>query len=128
VVVAVSAAVGSPQAVLTEEDLAIKEAAKQGGGPLDASALRRSRSGSRSSRAAAAAGHLKKAQLSKSQRSGRHSDRQVVVPKEAKGMVLPFEPLSISFDDICYYVDMPAVSPLKAFISDFPTLSENLRI
>lgn len=25
-----------------------------------------------------------------------------------KGMVLPFQPLSIAFDDICYYVDMPA--------------------
>lgn len=25
-----------------------------------------------------------------------------------KGMVLPFQPLSIAFDDICYFVDMPA--------------------
>jgi len=29
--------------------------------------------------------------------------------KAKKGMVLPFEPLSIAFDDISYYVDMPAV-------------------
>eukprot|EP00253_Pinus_taeda_P030382 PITA_30382 len=28
--------------------------------------------------------------------------------KAKKGMVLPFEPLSIAFDDISYYVDMPA--------------------
>jgi hypothetical protein len=26
-----------------------------------------------------------------------------------KGMVLPFEPLSMSFNEINYYVDMPAV-------------------
>lgn len=26
-----------------------------------------------------------------------------------RGMVLPFEPLSMSFNDINYYVDMPAV-------------------
>lgn len=26
-----------------------------------------------------------------------------------RGMILPFQPLSISFDDVCYYVDMPAV-------------------
>jgi hypothetical protein len=27
-----------------------------------------------------------------------------------RGMILPFQPLSISFDDLKYYVDMPAVS------------------
>lgn len=27
-----------------------------------------------------------------------------------KGMVLPFEPLSLAFDHVNYYVDMPAVS------------------
>jgi hypothetical protein len=26
-----------------------------------------------------------------------------------RGMILPFQPLAISFDDIKYYVDMPAV-------------------
>jgi hypothetical protein len=30
-----------------------------------------------------------------------------VEPK--RGMILPFQPLAISFDDIKYYVDMPAV-------------------
>jgi hypothetical protein len=29
-----------------------------------------------------------------------------------KGMVLPFEPLSMSFNEINYYVDMPAVCML----------------
>lgn len=27
-----------------------------------------------------------------------------------KGMVLPFQPLSLAFDHVNYYVDMPAVS------------------
>lgn len=27
-----------------------------------------------------------------------------------KGMVLPFQPLSLSFENVNYYVDMPAVS------------------
>lgn len=30
-----------------------------------------------------------------------------------KGMILPFQPLAISFDDIKYYVDMPAVRYLQ---------------
>lgn len=34
----------------------------------------------------------------------------MVKPIAERGMVLPFEPLSISFDDICYFVDLPAVS------------------
>lgn len=28
-----------------------------------------------------------------------------------RGMVLPFTPLSLAFDHVNYYVDMPAVSP-----------------
>lgn len=28
-----------------------------------------------------------------------------------RGMVLPFTPLSIAFDHVNYFVDMPAVSP-----------------
>ncbi len=27
-----------------------------------------------------------------------------------KGMILPFEPLSLTFHNVCYYVDMPKVS------------------
>lgn len=33
-------------------------------------------------------------------------------PNRKKGMVLPFQPLSLAFDHINYYVDMPAVSHL----------------
>lgn len=31
-----------------------------------------------------------------------------VAPK--RGMILPFAPLAMSFDDVSYYVDMPPVS------------------
>lgn len=30
-----------------------------------------------------------------------------------RGMVLPFQPLSLAFDHVNYYVDMPAVSPFS---------------
>jgi hypothetical protein len=49
-----------------------------------------------------------------------------------RGMVLPFTPLSMSFDDVNYYVDMPAVSlPMLNFswhLVLFPVVSsiENL--
>jgi len=36
-----------------------------------------------------------------------------VSPK--KGMVLPFQPLAMSFDSVNYYVDMPAVRTLSPF-------------
>lgn len=37
-----------------------------------------------------------------------------------KGMVLPFQPLSLAFDHVNYYVDMPAVSLII-----IPTLKHN---
>lgn len=33
-----------------------------------------------------------------------------------KGMVLPFTPLSLAFDHVNYYVDMPSVSPFASYI------------
>ena len=32
--------------------------------------------------------------------------------KAEKGMILPFEPLALTFHNVNYYVDMPSVSPL----------------
>jgi hypothetical protein len=29
---------------------------------------------------------------------------------QQKGMILPFEPLALTFHNVCYYVDMPSVS------------------
>jgi hypothetical protein len=104
------AALGTPSPVMSEEDLAYKEAAKAGGavGNLSASSRRRRSSSRRVSTAKSQRVSKRELQLSRSRRSG--GDRQMVVPKESKGMVLPFEPLSISFDEISYFVDMPAVS------------------
>lgn len=106
-------AVGTPQATLSEDDLALKEAAKLGE-TVDATAPRKHRSSSRraSIQPQKTLSKNLEVQLSKSRRVGKSGgDRHMIVPTEAKGMVLPFEPLSISFDDISYYVDMPAVSP-----------------
>ena len=44
-----------------------------------------------------------------------------------RGMILPFQPLSISFDDLKYYVDMPAVCLSSSLnspqIAAYPTSS-----
>jgi hypothetical protein len=107
------AAVGKPQAILSEEDLAIKEANKTGAEisirPRDGESQRSSRPKKSKRRNATTAtnGEIKKS------RTKRQSDREMVVPGTTKGMILPFEPLSISFDNISYYVDMPAVSQLS---------------
>lgn len=37
-------------------------------------------------------------------------------PNEERGMVLPFEPHSITFDDIRYSVDMPQVSHTNDYL------------
>lgn len=36
-----------------------------------------------------------------------------------KGMVLPFQPLSLAFDHVNYFVDMPAVIPFLQCLSSF---------
>lgn len=36
-----------------------------------------------------------------------------------RGMVLPFSPLAMSFDDVNYYVDMPAVSVPSTILNSF---------
>jgi hypothetical protein len=36
-----------------------------------------------------------------------------------RGMVLPFNPLAMSFDNVNYYVDMPAVSSHSTILSSF---------
>ena len=41
----------------------------------------------------------------------RSSNSDVNAPR--KGMVLPFQPLSLAFNHVSYYVDMPAVSFLS---------------
>lgn len=105
------AAVGKPQAILSEEDLAMKEANRTGAEisirPRDGESQRSSRPNKSKRRNATTNGEIRKS------RTKRTSDREMVVPGTTKGMILPFEPLSISFDNISYYVDMPAVSQLS---------------
>ena len=122
------AAIGRPQPIMSEEELAEKEAARTGV-PLPQSALQpraRSLSKSRSSqrRSLSLSAARREAgeppmQLTRSRRASRtasENDHNATEPEEnavmERGMILPFKPLSISFDDVSYYVDMPAVSGL----------------
>ena len=111
------AAVGKPQAIMSSEEMAEKEANRTG----KIVSLRKSSSNAKnSSRSLAAIGTTNGTTTSRSRRSfSSHQarDDELVVDEEAmagngrmkRGMILPFEPLSISFDDVSYYVDMPAV-------------------
>ncbi|XP_068652531.1 pleiotropic drug resistance protein 1-like isoform X2 [Aristolochia californica] len=88
---------GKPQAVVSEESLTEKHANRTGE-TIKVSSRRKSfashRGSSRSS----------KSEVSASARSdGVHEDD----PNRKRGMVLPFAPLSITFDNIKYSVDMP---------------------
>lgn len=44
-----------------------------------------------------------------------------------KGMVLPFQPLSMAFDNVNYYVDMPVVSPHLNIFSFMPCKLKHLQ-
>ncbi|KAG0587732.1 hypothetical protein KC19_2G187600 [Ceratodon purpureus] len=128
-------ALGKPQAIMSEEELAEKEANRTGEA-LDKSKSRRSSSRARKSaqgRSLADIMSERKGGMTPSSRSRRESvdhrqsmDQTRVSTDQRsepdiedvesvadagtvqRGMVLPFTPLSISFDDVSYYVDMPA--------------------
>jgi hypothetical protein len=122
------AAIGKPQPIMSEQELAEKEAARTGSSlPKSASqAQSRSLSKSRSSQrrslslsAARSANGEAPVQMTRSRRASKafsENEHGVAESEDMvveRGMILPFQPLSISFDDISYYVDMPAVrSPL----------------
>lgn len=40
------------------------------------------------------------------------TDKKVTTDADKRGMVLPFTPLTMSFEDVNYYVDMPPVRSL----------------
>ena len=107
-----SAAVGKPQAIMSKEELEEKEANRTG---ADFSKSRSSRSQSRSLAAIMTskgdAPRLSKSHRSSTSQRPSDSDVEEVAMEVKRGMILPFEPLSISFDDISYFVDMPAVCP-----------------
>lgn len=105
---------GKPQAVLSEEDLAMKEANRTGQ-TYKGSESRKNRSRSRRSlgpswsRNGAVNGEDMQFSIGEDGMSNLEME-DMVVPTAKRGMILPFEPLSISFDDVSYFVDMPPVN------------------
>ncbi|KAI6680129.1 hypothetical protein NL676_034010 [Syzygium grande] len=90
---------GKPQAVLSKETLAEKIASKNG------EVIELSSRGSQRSSSEKESGRQRSAtSRSLSTRVGSINDSD---PNRKRGMVLPFEPLSIAFDDIRYAIDMP---------------------
>lgn len=127
------AAIGRPQPIMSEEELAEKEAARTGI-PLQKSTSRahsRGLSKARSQRRSLSLSQSRRAagdspmQITRSRRASKtfqDSDLTVGEPEDIvvdRGMILPFQPLSISFSDVSYFVDMPAVrSPFMSRCSD----------
>ncbi|XP_073124129.1 pleiotropic drug resistance protein 1-like [Henckelia pumila] len=88
---------GKPQAILSEEILAERNASKRGD-PVELSSRGKSTSGQEDGV------YRTVSSRSMSSRVGSISEAD---PNGKRGMILPFEPLSITFDDIRYAVDMP---------------------
>ncbi|KAL7166187.1 hypothetical protein ACSBR2_036964 [Camellia fascicularis] len=87
---------GKPQAILTEETTAERNACKTGEIELSSRGKRLLERGDEVQRSALS--------TSVTSRVGNISE---VSQNRKRGMVLPFEPLSITFDDVRYAVDMP---------------------
>ncbi|XP_024525458.1 ABC transporter G family member 31 [Selaginella moellendorffii] len=47
-----------------------------------------------------------------------HEVEMEVLNDQAKGMILPFEPLSLTFHNVCYFVDMPAEMKAQGVTED----------
>ncbi|KAL7187490.1 hypothetical protein ACSBR1_037549 [Camellia fascicularis] len=87
---------GKPQAILTEETMAERNACKTGEIELSSREKRLSERGDEVQRSA-----------SSTSVTSRVDNISEVSQNRKRGMVLPFEPLSITFDDVRYAVDMP---------------------
>ncbi|KAI7987443.1 Pleiotropic drug resistance protein 1 [Camellia lanceoleosa] len=85
-----------PQAILTEETMAERNACKTREIELSSKEKRLSERGDEIQRSASS--------TSVTSRAGSVSE---VSQSKKRGMILPFEPLSITFDDVRYAVDMP---------------------
>ncbi|XP_015083790.1 pleiotropic drug resistance protein 1-like [Solanum pennellii] len=99
---------GKPQAVLSEETVAERNASKRGEvielSPIGKSSSERGNDVRRSA-----------SSRSMSSRVGNIAEGDL---NKRKGMILPFEPLSITFDDIRYAVDMPQEMKAQGFTED----------
>lgn len=116
--------------MLSEEELAEKQANREGTQVLLKDRKRSKRSHPRRSLTNSSitqTGELQMQQIPsvnslKRNGSGNNSsDIKTTSHAITKGMVLPFQPLAISFDDISYFVDMPAV----CFIAKLALLSHS---
>ncbi|KAK4490942.1 hypothetical protein RD792_001662 [Penstemon davidsonii] len=96
---------GKPQAILSEETLDERNATKKGK-PIELS-----------SRERALLVSWREDDVYRNVSSREHSISQAD-PNRKRGMLLPFEPLSITFDDIRYSVDMPQEMRAHGFQED----------
>lgn len=103
-------AVGKPQAIMSKEELEEKEANRTGGDVITKSKSSRSQSRSLAAimNSKGDAPRLSKSHRSSTSHRPSDSDVEEVAVEVKRGMILPFEPLSISFDDVSYFVDMPS--------------------
>ncbi|KAL3688205.1 hypothetical protein R1sor_014514 [Riccia sorocarpa] len=106
-------AIGKPQAVISEEQLAKRQASLRGGVRKSKRSIPRSlSSGSRnqgnSSSVRSAVGEVAMARISGAEVRDSTGIEAAAGVAPKRGMILPFRPLAISFRDVQYYVDMPA--------------------
>ncbi|KAA8521480.1 hypothetical protein F0562_012153 [Nyssa sinensis] len=100
---------GNPQAILSEETLAERNASKTGEF-IELSSRGRKSSSERGSEV--------RRSLSSRSMSSRVGSISEADQNRKRGMVLPFEPLSITFDDIRYAVDMPQEMKAQGILED----------
>jgi ABC-type multidrug transport system ATPase subunit len=123
--------VGKPQAVKSEEELAEKEAIREGTQVLLKAPKQPKRSHPRRSltnTGQTTQGELQLQQIQRNSSSLHRNGSSNNTSKSAvtRGMVLPFQPLSISFDDISYYVDMPVEMKQDGFTETRLKLLSNI--
>ncbi|XP_012076649.3 pleiotropic drug resistance protein 1 [Jatropha curcas] len=98
-----------PQAILSEEAFAEKNANRTGEFGIELSARRKNPLGRWNSSHRSSSFRMPSARVGSS--SGADKDRK-------RGMVLPFQPLSITFDEIRYAVDMPREMKAQGITED----------
>eukprot|EP01018_Ginkgo_biloba_P002637 Gb_30093 [translate_table: standard] len=102
---------GKPQAVISEDAIEEKEANRTGNSTRaeefqSVELVNRTNSLPSSLSIGRARSSERSRRISSGVQDGEISDPHVLVPHK-KGMVLPFQPLSIAFENINYFVDMP---------------------
>lgn len=96
---------------MSKEELEEKEVNRTGAALSKTKSASRSRSRSLASIMTSKGDTLQQSKSRRSSTNRRPSDSDVESEalQVTRGMILPFDPLIISFDDVSYFVDMPAV-------------------